>query len=92
MMYLFQFFADDLINSLVITLKGRIHCEIFLSEYFMKYWFNVNFIAYLYIKFQLNCFFTLSWNISVKEIFSFQKETSSKETASRVISSIVLIA
>ena len=28
---------------------------------------------YLYIKFQLNYFFTLSWNISVKEIFSFQK-------------------
>ena len=23
--------------SLTITLKGRIHCENFLSEYFMKY-------------------------------------------------------
>ena len=28
---------------------------------------------YLYIKFQLKCFFTLSWNIWVKDIFSFQK-------------------
>ena len=28
---------------------------------------------YLYIKFQLKCFFKLSWNISVKVIFSFQK-------------------
>ena len=48
---------------------------------------------YLYIKFQLNCFFTVSWNISVKEIFSFQKlKVSFSETASRVISSVVLIA
>ena len=30
-------------------------------------------MAYLYIKFQLNCFFTLSWNVLVKEMFSFQK-------------------
>ena len=29
---------------------------------------NIN----LNIKFQLNCFFKLSWNISLKEIFSFQ--------------------
>ena len=27
---------------------------------------------YLYIKFQLNCFFTLSWNISAKWIFCFK--------------------
>ena len=32
-----------------------------------------NFTVYLYIKFQLNCFLTLSWNISVKETFSFRK-------------------
>ena len=38
-------------------LKGRIHCEIFLSRHFMKYEFNVNFTVYLYIKFQLNFFF-----------------------------------
>ena len=37
-------------------LKGRIHCEIFLSRHFMKYEFNVNFTVYLYIKFQLNFF------------------------------------
>ena len=39
----------------------------------MKYFFNVNFTVYLHIKFQVNCFFKLSWDISVKEIFSFQK-------------------
>ena len=33
----------------------------------MKYYFNVN------IKFQLNCFFFFFWNISVKEMFSFQE-------------------
>ena len=53
--------------------KGRIQCEIFLAECFMKYFFNVNFTVYLHIKFQVNCFFKLSWDISVKEIFSFQK-------------------
>ena len=39
----------------------------------MKYQFNVNFTEYLNIKLQLNCFFRISWNISVNEIFSFQK-------------------
>ena len=34
---------------------------------------TVNSTVCLKIKFQLNCFFKLSWNISVKEIFSFQK-------------------
>ena len=38
--------------------QGRIHCEIFLSEYFMKYLFHVNFTLYLNIKFQLNCLFS----------------------------------
>ena len=51
-----------------MQLKGKIHCEISLSEYFMKYLFNVNFTVYLNIKFQLKCFSKLSWNISVKEI------------------------
>ena len=32
-------------------LKGGIQCEIFLSEYFMKYLFNVNFTVCLNIKF-----------------------------------------
>ena len=45
----------------------------FFSEYFMKYYFNVDFTAYLNIKFQLNWFSMLSLNISVKEIFGFQK-------------------
>ena len=39
----------------------------------MKYYINVNYAVYLDIEFQLNGFFKLSWNISVKEIFSFQK-------------------
>ena len=39
---------------------------------FMNTNLNINFTVYLYIKFQLKCL-TLSWNISVKEIFSFQK-------------------
>ena len=45
----------------------------FFSEYFMKYYFNVDFTAYLNIKFQLNWFSKLLLNISVKEIFGFQK-------------------
>ena len=55
---------------------------VFLREgYTVKFFFqsiswntNLTLISRcVYIKFQLNCFFTFSWNISVKEIFSFQK-------------------
>ena len=28
------------------ALKGRMHCKIFLSEYFMKYYFNANFTVF----------------------------------------------
>ena len=54
-------------------LKGKIHSEISLSEYFIKYSFNVDLIVYLNIKFQLNGFSKLSLNISVKDTFGFQK-------------------
>ena len=49
-------------------LNGRIHCQICYSEYFREI---LHFTVYLNNKFQLNCFFKLSWNIS--KIFSFQK-------------------
>ena len=44
-----SFFADDVYKNSqhfvspqkIMTVKGRIHCEIFLSEHFMKYSFRV---------------------------------------------------
>ena len=50
-------------RQMVKYVKGRTHCEIFLSECFMKYYFNVSLTVCLNIKFQLNCFFKLLWNI-----------------------------
>ena len=38
---------------------------------------DLNFIVYLNIIFQLNCLSKLSWSISLKEIFGFQKLKSS---------------
>ena len=78
------FFTDHIIWSKEIELtkldcitnclKGRIYCESFLSNYFVKYYINVNVTVYLNIKFQLNCFFKLSWNISIKKVLAFQKQ------------------
>ena len=78
------FFTDHIIWSKEIELtkldcitnclKGRIYCESFLSNYFVKYYINVNVTVYLNIKFQLNCFFKLSWNISMKKVLAFQKQ------------------
>ena len=56
-------FSNCFPRQMVKYVNGRTHCQIFLSECFMKYYFNVSLTVCLNIKFQLNCFFKLSWNI-----------------------------
>ena len=77
---LFQF--KNLLEDLIwFTNNPNTHIRTFCKHWSFIWWYffpvsilNINFTVYLYIKFQLNCFFfMLSWNISVKKIFSFQK-------------------
>ena len=53
-------------NLVIVIIKGRIHCEIFLSKHF------VNFTVYLYIKFQLNFFLRFHETFQWKKFLAFK--------------------